>query len=133
MRWNQADTARRTRKMLLQNLLQASPKIPLSPQTSPPVHPRSTTVDNPRLLAYNRLVRQSQWEKGVFYDTSFLEIVIYAEVSNCEIDGSSIKIIGVVFGLAFLILFICHKAFKLNSFTIISFNVFAKEVLNIPF
>ena len=42
---------------------------------SPPDHPRSAAVDNPRLLAYNRLVRQSQWEKGVFYDTSFLEIV----------------------------------------------------------
>ena len=55
--------------------------------------------------------------------TSSVEIVIKAEVPSCEIDGSSIKIIGVVSGFADFIFLICHRAFIERVFVIISFNV----------
>ena len=46
-----------------------------------------------------------------------------ADVPSCDIEGSSIKIIGIVLLFADLICLICHKAFIVRVLTIISLNV----------
>ena len=55
--------------------------------------------------------------------TSFCEIVTNADVPSCEIEGSSIKIIGVAAGFASLMCLTCHNAFIVSVLMMISFKV----------